>query len=290
MTELGGPLSHAAVVAREFGVPSVVNVDGATRAIRTGDVLRVDGDRGVVSLERSGRPRRGAAQSSVSSRSTSDESGGGAIVRRGARPRRRLGRHELAHEVRAVVDAELPVEPAHVRAHGVLAEARDGGDVHAAVAGDEEPRDLALALAQRPRSRVGPLRRLDADDGAARAAEDRVARRCLATAATEPFGRRGGVGSASPRARAASDCSAASTSASSIGRDVLLPVDAVLAVGGPDDALRVAVDDVERRRSPRPSARSAAASRESSSYCELRARAGDDERRERLERPARRPR
>jgi pyruvate,water dikinase len=48
VTELGGPLSHAAVVAREFGVPTVVNVAGATRAIRTGDVLRVDGDRGVV--------------------------------------------------------------------------------------------------------------------------------------------------------------------------------------------------------------------------------------------------
>jgi pyruvate,water dikinase len=48
VTELGGPLSHAAVVAREFSVPSVVNVVGATRAIRTGDVLRVDGDRGTV--------------------------------------------------------------------------------------------------------------------------------------------------------------------------------------------------------------------------------------------------
>jgi pyruvate,water dikinase len=53
VTELGGPLSHAAVVAREFGVPSVVNVSGITRAIRTGDRLRVDGDRGVV--ERLGR-------------------------------------------------------------------------------------------------------------------------------------------------------------------------------------------------------------------------------------------
>jgi phosphohistidine swiveling domain-containing protein len=48
VTELGGPLSHAAVVAREFGVPSVVNVVGATRAIRTGDLLRVDGDHGTV--------------------------------------------------------------------------------------------------------------------------------------------------------------------------------------------------------------------------------------------------
>ena len=48
VTELGGPLSHAAVVAREFGVPSVVNVSGATLAIKTGDRVRVDGDRGVV--------------------------------------------------------------------------------------------------------------------------------------------------------------------------------------------------------------------------------------------------
>jgi pyruvate,water dikinase len=48
VTELGGPLSHAAVVAREFGVPSVVNVEGVMRVLRTGDRVRVDGDRGVV--------------------------------------------------------------------------------------------------------------------------------------------------------------------------------------------------------------------------------------------------
>ena len=48
VTELGGPLSHAAVVARELGVPSVVNVDGVTRALKTGDRVRVDGERGIV--------------------------------------------------------------------------------------------------------------------------------------------------------------------------------------------------------------------------------------------------
>ena len=48
VTELGGPLSHAAVVAREYGIPAVVNVPGATMAIKSGDRLRVDGDRGVV--------------------------------------------------------------------------------------------------------------------------------------------------------------------------------------------------------------------------------------------------
>jgi pyruvate,water dikinase len=48
VTELGGPLSHAAIVAREYGLPAVVNVPGATVALRTGDRVRVDGDRGLV--------------------------------------------------------------------------------------------------------------------------------------------------------------------------------------------------------------------------------------------------
>ena len=58
VTELGGPLSHAAVVAREYGIPAVVSVPGATVAIRTGDYLRVDGDRGIV--ERLDEPGRGS--------------------------------------------------------------------------------------------------------------------------------------------------------------------------------------------------------------------------------------
>jgi pyruvate,water dikinase len=48
VTELGGPLSHAAIVAREYGVPAVVNVSGVTLAFRTGDRVRVDGNRGIV--------------------------------------------------------------------------------------------------------------------------------------------------------------------------------------------------------------------------------------------------
>jgi len=48
VTELGGALSHAAIVAREFGVPSVVNVPGVTRLLRTGETVRVDGDHGTV--------------------------------------------------------------------------------------------------------------------------------------------------------------------------------------------------------------------------------------------------
>jgi pyruvate,water dikinase len=48
VTELGGPLSHAALIAREYGVPAVVNVEGVMDAVKTGDRLRVDGDRGTV--------------------------------------------------------------------------------------------------------------------------------------------------------------------------------------------------------------------------------------------------
>lgn len=54
VTELGGPLSHAAIVARELAVPSVVNVDGVTRALKTGDRVRLDGDAGVVEKLSSG--------------------------------------------------------------------------------------------------------------------------------------------------------------------------------------------------------------------------------------------
>ncbi|WP_437926394.1 PEP/pyruvate-binding domain-containing protein [Sorangium sp. So ce291] len=48
VTELGGPMSHASIVAREYGIPAVVNVPGVTLAIKTGDRLRIDGDRGLV--------------------------------------------------------------------------------------------------------------------------------------------------------------------------------------------------------------------------------------------------
>ncbi len=50
VTDLGGPLSHSCVVAREYGIPAVVSVHRATRRIRTGDRITVDGDRGLVVL------------------------------------------------------------------------------------------------------------------------------------------------------------------------------------------------------------------------------------------------
>jgi pyruvate,water dikinase len=51
VTELGGPLSHAAIVARELGVPCVVNASGATVRLRDGDIVRLDGQRGIVEID-----------------------------------------------------------------------------------------------------------------------------------------------------------------------------------------------------------------------------------------------
>lgn len=45
---LGGPLSHACIVAREFGIPTVVNAGDVSDVIRTGDRVTVDGDAGIV--------------------------------------------------------------------------------------------------------------------------------------------------------------------------------------------------------------------------------------------------
>ncbi|MGH9034595.1 MAG: PEP-utilizing enzyme, partial [Acidimicrobiia bacterium] len=48
--DIGGALSHGAIVARELGVPCVINTRVGTQRLRTGDLLRVDGDAGVVAV------------------------------------------------------------------------------------------------------------------------------------------------------------------------------------------------------------------------------------------------
>ncbi len=48
VTDVGAPLSHAAIVARELGIPAVVGAGNATARLRVGDRVRVDGGRGVV--------------------------------------------------------------------------------------------------------------------------------------------------------------------------------------------------------------------------------------------------
>jgi pyruvate,water dikinase len=46
--EIGGMISHGSVVAREYGIPAVVGVSGATQQLQTGQRVRVDGENGLV--------------------------------------------------------------------------------------------------------------------------------------------------------------------------------------------------------------------------------------------------
>jgi pyruvate,water dikinase len=51
ITEVGGILSHGAIVAREYGIPAVMSVSGATQALSDGQVITVDGNRGIVQVQ-----------------------------------------------------------------------------------------------------------------------------------------------------------------------------------------------------------------------------------------------
>ncbi|MFJ6416726.1 PEP/pyruvate-binding domain-containing protein [Paeniglutamicibacter sp. NPDC091659] len=51
VTDVGGPLSHSSIVAREYGIPAVLGTGVATRRIRTGDMITVDGDAGTVTRD-----------------------------------------------------------------------------------------------------------------------------------------------------------------------------------------------------------------------------------------------
>jgi phosphoenolpyruvate synthase/pyruvate phosphate dikinase len=52
VTDVGAPLSHAAIVARELDIPAVVGCGSATIRLRTGDRVHVDGGQGVVEILR----------------------------------------------------------------------------------------------------------------------------------------------------------------------------------------------------------------------------------------------
>jgi phosphohistidine swiveling domain-containing protein len=53
VTDVGGPLSHGSIVAREYGIPAVLGTGAATKRIRSGQVITVDGSAGVVTLSKS---------------------------------------------------------------------------------------------------------------------------------------------------------------------------------------------------------------------------------------------
>jgi pyruvate,water dikinase len=50
VTDIGGPLSHGSIVAREYGIPAVLGTGAATKRIRNGQIVNVDGTSGVVEI------------------------------------------------------------------------------------------------------------------------------------------------------------------------------------------------------------------------------------------------
>jgi pyruvate,water dikinase len=50
VSDIGGSMSHAAIVAREYGLPAVVGTGSATSRIKDGQRIRVDGARGIVTI------------------------------------------------------------------------------------------------------------------------------------------------------------------------------------------------------------------------------------------------
>jgi pyruvate,water dikinase len=50
VTDIGSPASHGAIVARELGITCVVGTGNGTKALRTGDVVRVDGSTGEIAV------------------------------------------------------------------------------------------------------------------------------------------------------------------------------------------------------------------------------------------------
>ncbi len=55
VTDVGGPLSHGSIVAREYGIPAVLGTGVATKRIQSGQVITVDGSAGIVTLSKNDR-------------------------------------------------------------------------------------------------------------------------------------------------------------------------------------------------------------------------------------------
>jgi len=48
--EIGGQLSHGAIIAREYGIPAVMNIPQASRILRNNQRVRLDGQKGIVEI------------------------------------------------------------------------------------------------------------------------------------------------------------------------------------------------------------------------------------------------
>jgi pyruvate,water dikinase len=51
IAEMGGTLSHGAIIAREYGLPTVANVHGIIARLKEGDRIRLDAERGEITVQ-----------------------------------------------------------------------------------------------------------------------------------------------------------------------------------------------------------------------------------------------
>ena len=58
VTDIGGPLSHGSIVAREYGIPAVLGTGVATKRIGNGQIVTVDGKEGIVIIENHNQKKR----------------------------------------------------------------------------------------------------------------------------------------------------------------------------------------------------------------------------------------
>src|SRR5262249_3421641 len=61
IAEVGGLLSHGAVIAREYGLPAVLDVPAATEIIKTGQIVEVDGTLGTITIRSTESPKSATA-------------------------------------------------------------------------------------------------------------------------------------------------------------------------------------------------------------------------------------
>ncbi|MGY1753400.1 phosphoenolpyruvate synthase [Blastococcus sp. SYSU D01042] len=143
VTDTGGVTCHAAIVARELGVPAVVGTRSGTRTLTDGDVVTVDGATGRVWAGRHDEPVAATPASSPSLPATA-ENGPAEVIGTGLHV-------NLADAAQASAVAELPVDGVGLlRAELLLTRALRGQHPSALIAAGESERvvaDLATSIA-----------------------------------------------------------------------------------------------------------------------------------------------
>ena len=51
LIEKGAPLSHSVILLREFGIPTIINIKGLTKTLKSGDRITIDGSEGSIKME-----------------------------------------------------------------------------------------------------------------------------------------------------------------------------------------------------------------------------------------------